>query len=99
MLAERGDLAALGKMRQRLRLDLPDALARDAERPADLLERLGIAVAVHAVAELDDLALTVRQALDRRPPGALGEAEMHLLRGLGVRARDESREDRLAFLA
>ena len=38
----------------RLGLDLADALAGDLEDPADLLERVGVAVA-QAVAELDDL--------------------------------------------
>src|SRR5262245_38429524 len=39
-----------------LGLDLAHALARDAEDAADLLERVGVAVA-DAVAQLDDLAL------------------------------------------
>src|SRR5262249_49182649 len=46
-----------------LGLDLPDALARDLEDPADLLQRVSVAVA-QAVAELDDLTLPVRQGLE-----------------------------------
>ena len=38
--AERRDLALLGEPRERLRLDLAHALARDAQLAADLLERL-----------------------------------------------------------
>src|SRR3954447_3936185 len=46
-----------------LRLDLADALAGDLENPADLFERVGVAVA-QAVAELDDLALAVGERLE-----------------------------------
>ena len=46
---------------ERLALDLADALARDAELAADLLERAGVSV-LEAEAELDDLALAVREA-------------------------------------
>src|SRR5262249_29232074 len=46
-----------------LRLDLPDALARHLEDAADLLERVGVAVA-DAVPELDDLPLPVVQGLE-----------------------------------
>src|SRR5436305_1261242 len=44
--AERGDLALLGEPRERLGLDLADALARDPELAADLLERLRVLLAV-----------------------------------------------------
>src|SRR4051812_4050149 len=43
-------------------LDLADALARDLEDRADLLERVGVAVA-EAVAELEDFPLAVRERL------------------------------------
>jgi hypothetical protein len=46
-----------------LGLDLADALAGDLEDPADLLERVGVAVA-DAVAELDDLALAEGQRVE-----------------------------------
>src|SRR5579883_2402847 len=46
-----------------LGLDLADALARHLEDPADLLERVGVAVA-DAVAELDDLALAEGERLE-----------------------------------
>ena len=43
---------------ERLRLDLADALAGDAEALADLLQRAGL-LAAEAEAELQDLALAV----------------------------------------
>ena len=48
---QRGDLAPLGEAAQRLRLELADALARDAEDAADLLERLRLLGAAEAVAQ------------------------------------------------
>src|SRR5438270_441421 len=46
----------------RLRLDLADPLSRHLEDSAHFLQRVGVAVS-EAVAELDDLALAVRQRL------------------------------------
>src|SRR5678815_5940831 len=51
------------ELADRLGLDLTHALAGDLEDPADLLERVGVPVA-DAVAELDDLALTIRQGAE-----------------------------------
>src|SRR5262249_19756979 len=48
-----------------LGLDLADPLAGHLEDPADLFERIGVAVA-EAVAELDDLALAVGEGLEDR---------------------------------
>src|SRR5438132_4724495 len=73
------DLAPFGEARERLRLDLADAFSRHSDDPADLLERLRIAVAVHPVPELDDLLLALRERLDRLPHRALGEADVDLL--------------------
>src|ERR671933_159234 len=61
---QRLDLALDGQALERLRFDLADALARHAERAADLLERLRIGGAVEAVAELEDVALALRQLLE-----------------------------------
>src|SRR6478752_6585760 len=61
-----GDIAELVRLRQRaellqaLVLDLPDALARDLERPADLVERARL-LAVQAVAQLEHPALAIVQ--------------------------------------
>src|SRR3954470_13353400 len=60
----------------RFRFDLTHALARDLEDAADFFERVGVAVA-DAVAELDDLALAVRQGLEH----LLDLVLQHLLRG------------------
>src|SRR5947199_3392329 len=49
---------------QRVVLDLADALARDAERAADLLERARLP-AGEAEAELDHLALALGQRVER----------------------------------
>src|SRR3954467_5608714 len=49
---------------ERVVLDLPDALARDVERPPDLLQRVRPR-AREAEAHLDDLALTLRERVQR----------------------------------
>src|SRR3954453_2704753 len=49
---------------ERVVLDLPDALARDVERPPDLLQRVRPR-ARQAEAHLDDLALALRQRVQR----------------------------------
>src|SRR5262249_45887742 len=49
----------------RSNFDLTDALAREAERVADLLQRARLAVAIEAEAELDDLALPVVELAER----------------------------------
>ena len=59
---ERLELTALAEALKRPRLELPHALPRDSEPPADLVERDGVAVAVQAVAELDYLLLPVRSS-------------------------------------
>src|SRR5205807_8392787 len=72
-------LAAVGgvaQLAERLGLDLADALARDAELAPDLLQRAEAAV-LQAVAQLDDAALAVGEALQRVADLALEE----LLRG------------------
>src|SRR5579884_2761674 len=49
---------------ERLRLDLPDALARHAEVLADLFQRVGIAV-VEPEPHLKDVALARRELIER----------------------------------
>src|SRR5262245_2007912 len=61
----------VSKLPQRLRLDLPDALARHVERPADLFERVLRAIA-DAKAHLQDLLLPGRQGLEH-PAGLVLE--------------------------
>src|SRR3954464_12328786 len=83
-------LAAVGwvaQLAQRLGLDLPDALAGDAELAPDLLQRAEAAI-LQPEAELDDPALAVGQALERVADLALEE----LLRG-----QVERRGHRLVF--
>src|SRR5262245_18837322 len=62
------------QLAQRLRFDLPDALARDREALADLLERVLAAVA-DAEPHLDHLLLTRRERLEHRL-GLLLEVEV-----------------------
>src|SRR5438034_1067293 len=68
---------------QRVVLDLADALARDTERPTDLLERAGL-LAEQAEAELDHLALARRQGVER--PFDVLTPQLHL-RGVVRRLR------------
>ena len=63
--AHRRDLAALGEPAQRFLLELADALARDAEDAADLLERLRLGGAVERRSEGSGSAARARTA--RRP--------------------------------
>ena len=53
----------MAQLREGLALDLADALARDAELAADLLERARVAVE-QAEAELDDLLLTLGERVE-----------------------------------
>src|SRR3972149_6774837 len=67
-LEERTQLSAarrMAQLAQRLRLDLPDALAGDREALADLLERVLAAVA-DAEPHLDDFLLARRERLQDR---------------------------------
>ena len=77
-----------------LGLDLADALAGDLEDPADLFERVGVAVA-DAVAQLDDLALAVGQRLEH----LLDLVLEHLLRGGADRALGRLVLDEVAEVA
>src|SRR6185295_2616893 len=96
--AECRNLPALSEPPQRLRLDLPHALARDPELPPDLLERLRIPITVHPVAQLLDVALAFGQRLHCLPDSVLRETDVHLLRRLGTLAGDQVAEARVAFL-
>src|SRR5438105_10957003 len=55
----------MAQLGQRLRLDLADALAGDAELSADLLERSGLAGAVKTESQADDLLLALAQLTER----------------------------------
>src|SRR5215217_6319091 len=82
-LSDVAELLRLGqrlKLLQRLVLDLADALARDVEGAAHLVERAGV-LAAEAVAELEHAALAVREVLERLAQRLLGED----LRGALVR--------------
>src|SRR3954449_4167977 len=84
---------------QRVVLDLADALARDAEGAADLLERLRRA-ALQAEAERDDLPLAERQRMEGLLDVLPAEAELRRVeRALGRLVLDEVAEARVLFLA
>src|SRR5919108_5252309 len=57
-------LGQLLQLLQRVGLDLPDPLPRDAERPPDLLQRQRL-VPSQAEPQLDHLALPIRQRVKR----------------------------------
>jgi len=91
-------------------LDLSDALAGDLRNPADLFERVGVAVA-DAVPQLDDLALAVGQRLedDVDPvlehgiavPHTVANCVEEVIGALGISAKGipfESRDDQPAKL-
>src|SRR6478672_3025031 len=93
-----GDVAKLDRfgqgaeLLQALVLDLPDPLARDVERPADLVERPGM-LAAEPVAELEHAPLPVAQVLERLAQSLLGEdLGGALVRRLGPLVGDELAE-------
>src|SRR4051812_9577433 len=99
------DVAELLGLRERLQLlerlvlDLADALARDVERPPDLVERARVLTA-EAVAQLEDAALAVGEVLERLAQGLLGEDLGRALVGrFGALVGDELAELRLLLVA
>src|SRR5215213_2117393 len=97
--AERGDLAPLGEPAQRLRLELPHALAGDAEDPADLLERLRLRVAAQRVAQLEDPLLALGELRHRVVQRRLRQLHLHLLVGRPLVRGEEVAERRRVALA
>src|SRR5205085_515454 len=75
-----GEVFVLRELAQCLGLDLPHALARQSELLADRLERGG-AVTDEAEAELDHVALAVRQVRHRLAHGQVAERRGRLLLG------------------
>src|SRR4051794_39494419 len=97
--AKRLDLAVHREPAERLRLDLAHAFAREPEAPADLVKRLRIVVAVHAVAQPEDVLLAFRQLAHRAPERLLGEADVELLLEVVLRRCDDIAERRVAVVA
>src|SRR5918997_2412429 len=100
-----GDLAELLRLRERLELlerlvlDLADALARDVEGAADLVERARV-LAAEPVAQLEHTALAVREVLERLAQRLLGEdLGRPLVRRLGALVGDELAELGLLLVA
>src|SRR5688500_11771351 len=80
------------KLLQRLVLDLADALARDVERPPDLVERAGV-LSTEPVAKLEHAALAVREVFESLAQRLLGEDVRGALVGrLGLLVCDELAE-------
>ena len=101
-LRDVAELLRLGEalqLLQRLVLDLADALARDVERPPDLVERARV-LAAEAVAQLEHAALAVGEVLQRLAQRLLGEdLRGALVRRLGPLVGDELAELGLLLVA
>ena len=92
------DLAERREPAEGLDLDLADALAREAEAAADLLERLRLVVG-EAVAEDEHLALAVGEGAQRRGERLAAERELDLLLGERPLAGDEVAQDRVLLVS
>src|SRR4051794_38404784 len=102
VLGDVPELLRLGealKLLEGLVLDLAVALARDVERPADLVERARV-LAAEAVAQLQHAALAVGEVLQRLAQRLLREdLGGALVRRLGALIGDELAELRLLLVA
>src|SRR3954453_6737917 len=78
---ERDQVAERGQPRQRLALELADALARQIELVADRLERPGLAL--EAEAQLQDPALPLGQRVERAPHALAAERLLGLVERIG----------------
>src|SRR5919204_5945124 len=83
---------------ERLGLDLTDALARQAEPAADLLECLRLRVG-EPVAQDDHLPLALREGRERLRESLAAERVLDLLLGQRVVVRDEVAEHGVLLLA
>src|SRR5439155_24566303 len=99
------DVAQLDRVRegtqflQALVLDLPDALAGDVERPADLVQRPRV-LAVEPVAELEHLTLPARERAEDLAQGFLAHRDLgFLVSQRQVRIGEEMPELRLVLVA
>src|SRR2546421_196478 len=78
---EAGELTQRGEPRQRLALELPDALSRQVELVADRLERPGLAL--EAEAELEDAPLALRERVERPTDALAAERLLGLVERVG----------------
>src|SRR5690348_15028240 len=91
--------ARVTQLGQRLLLELTDPLAGQAQRAADLVQRVRVAV-VQAEPHGHDRGLTRGQRVERRTQLLGHQLTVHQLRGLGrVDVLDEVADGRLAVLA
>src|SRR3954453_23324848 len=102
VLGDVPELLPLGealKLLERLVLDLPDALARDVERPADLVERARV-LAAEAVAQLEHTPVARGEVLQLLAERLLREhLRGALVRRLGALVGDELADLRLLLVA
>src|SRR5262245_55273087 len=81
-----------------MHFDLANPLARQAERPANLLERLRLQVG-EAVAEADHLSLALGESGEAADEGLAAKRDLDLVLRRGPVAGDEVSEDRILLLA
>src|SRR5204863_4537557 len=92
------DLAQLRQAPEGLDLDLADALSRQPETAADLLERLRLLVG-EAVAQENHLPLAIRQGRGRLSECLTAQRSLHLLVGERALAGHEIPEDCVVLIA
>ncbi len=80
--SEPRDLAEHRERLERVRLDLPDPLAREAELLADRLERHRLVLPVEPVAKLEHPALTLGELVERLAQRLLAQPDLDLLLGV-----------------
>src|SRR5580765_1833678 len=73
-------LSELRETAQRVHFDLPDALAGEPQRSADLFERLRLEVC-EAVAEADHLPLALRKGGEAADESLTAQCDLHLVLG------------------
>src|SRR5919198_1962640 len=94
-----GEVAAVCEAPQRLRLDLPHALAREPELLANLLQRRRLAVVADPESELEHAPLALGQVRERPLDRVLPQRHGRLFLGRGILGGEQLAERGLAVAA